>query len=491
MIQTLKKRIKEILKVFTIVITLYLPFSVMAEVKLPALLSSNMVLQRNAVVKLWGWADTGEKITIKVSWLDEAHHVIPNNDGFWSVGVQTTNSKEQQSITIKSEYSDIKLENVLFGEVWLCSGQSNMEMPLRGFNGQPVFGSLNAIAKATNPNLRLFKVNRKASITPLNDLEYYEPWQMATPDNVGSFSAVAYFFAEQLQDILDVPVGIILSSWGASTVQAWMSQESIKDVQSVDLDSIGSIEKPNKVPTLLFNGMIYPLTKYTIKGVLWYQGEGNRFEPEMYKKLFPAMVEDWRNQWGLGDFSFNYVQIAPFLYGNNHVFQDVKNSAFMREVQSSCSEMIANSTIAITMDLGAKNFIHPPKKKEVADRLLFNVLKNTYGYKSIDGGSPVFESHEMKDGGILLSFNHAQSGLYANGELKDFEIAGEDKVFYPAEAFITDRWTKVFVRSAKVKKPVAVRYAWRNWVQGTLFGGNMLPVSSFRTDNWDDAVRME
>ena len=462
-----------------------------AEIKLPAIVSSNMVLQRNTTVVLWGWADVEEKITIKTSWLEKTMSVEADNNGNWQIEVKTTNSNEPQTIHISSKTSEITLENVLFGEVWLCSGQSNMQQPVKGYHGQPTFGSVMATAKSNNANLRLFTVDRIGSKTPLQDVEKFTAWQQASPNSVSDFSAIAYFFGLELQEILDCPVGMIHTSWGGSSVQAWISKEVISAYQNVNLDDVDITKTTNHIPTALFNAMINPLIPYTIKGALWYQGESNRTEPENYKKLFPAMVKDWRTRWGIGDFPFYYVQIAPFLYdGNNDVFQAVDNSAFIRETQLQCLDLIPNSGIAITMDIGDQYCIHPPKKKEVADRLLFNALNQTYGYKTIDYAGPIYESLELKDGGIVLMFKNAEIGLYSYGELTGFEIAGADKVFYPATAKIVAQ-KDVFVKSNKVPNPVAVRYAWRNWIMGTLFGANLLPASSFRTDDWDEATQVK
>jgi sialate O-acetylesterase len=464
---------------------------VKAEVKLPAIVSSNMVLQRNTTVKLWGWADANEKITIKTSWSKSPIMIQANVAGDWMIDAKTTNSKEPQTITIKSKTSNIVLENVLFGEVWLCSGQSNMEMPMKGFGGQPTYGSAEAIAKSNNPNLRLFNVARiSGAKTPLKDLEKKAEWKLASPENVMNFSAVAYFYGSQLQEILDVPVGIIHSSWGGSSVQAWMSNEVLSPFQKVDLTDVDVKEKPNQIPTSLFNAMISPLIPYTIKGLVWYQGESNRENPEKYKNLFPAMVEDWRKRWSIGDFPIYYVQIAPHIYQGNDAVADKKNSAFQREAQFQCLDLIPKSGIVITMDLGAKDFIHPPKKKEVADRLLYNALNQTYDYKTIEYAGPIFESMEVKDGGLNLKFKNTKNGIYAYNELEGFEIAGDDKIFYLANAKILDRKT-VLVSSEKVPSPVAVRYAFDNWVIGTLYNTNLLPASSFRTDNWTDAKRIK
>ncbi|MFA6863684.1 MAG: sialate O-acetylesterase, partial [Dysgonamonadaceae bacterium] len=328
------------------------------------------------------------------------------------------------------------------------------------------------------------------SKTPSDDVEKYTAWQQASPESVADFSAVAYFFGQQLQEILDVPVGLIHTSWGGSTVEAWMSSDAIKQYQTVNLDEVDITKQTNQIPTALFNSMINPLIPYTIKGVLWYQGESNRNEPEKYKEFFPAMVKDWKNRWEIGDFPFYYVQIAPYMYGNNKAFQTVDNSAFMREAQLQCLDLIPNSGIAITMDVGDDYSIHPPKKKEVADRLLFNALNQTYGYKSVDYAAPIFDSQEIKDGGIIVKFKNAERGLYSYNELEGFEIAGEDKVFYPANAKIVNH-KDILVKSENVLNPVAVRYAWRNWIVGTLYDVNLLPASSFRTDNWDEATQVE
>jgi sialate O-acetylesterase len=464
--------------------------SISAEVKLPAIVSSNMVLQRNTTIMLWGWAESKEKITINASWLTEPLNIEADNAGNWTVKVKTTNSKTPQTIKINSKESAILLENILFGEVWLCSGQSNMGQAIKGNIGQPTFGSAMATAKSANPNLRLFTVERFGSKTPLQNLEKYTSWQQASPENVPNFSAVAYFFGQQLQEILDVPVGLIHTSWGGSTLQAWISKEVMEGQKKINLDEVDITKNTNYIPTALFNAMINPLTQYTIKGALWYQGESNRLEPEIYKKLFPAMVKDWRLRWGIGDFPFYYVQLAPFTYKNNNAFQTSENSAFIRETQLQCLDLIPNSGIAITMDIGEANYIHPPKKKEVADRLLFNALNQTYGYKTVDGAAPIFDSQEIKDGGILLKFKNAETGLYTYDTLEGFEIAGEDKIFYPANAKIENQKV-VFVISEDVPNPVAVRYAWRNWIVGTLYDVNLLPASSFRTDKWSEATQVK
>ncbi|MDC1402586.1 DUF1961 family protein [Flavobacteriaceae bacterium] len=463
--------------------------SIYADVKLPAIVSSHMVLQRNTTVVLWGWADANEQITIKTSWLKKPFKIKAKATGDWRIEVNTTNSKAPQTIAIKSKTSYILLEDILFGEVWLCSGQSNMYQPIKGYgNNQPTMDAMMAKAKAGNSNVRLFTTARKNSLTPLNDLKDYDAWQESSAENVAEFSAVAWFFGQQLQEVLDVPVGIIHSSWGGTLIQSWMSKEVLSNYQEVNLENIVLKEETKRHPTILFNAMINPLIPFTIKGVLWYQGEANRNEPEMYKKFLPAMVKDWRSRWGIGDFPFYFVQIAPYWYKNYDAFASVDNTAFMRVAMEECVELIPNSGIAITTDIGDALRIHPPNKKEVANRLLYNALQQTYGIENIDGKSPVYKTMEVQNEAIQLSFKNAETGLFAFNGLNDFEIAGNDRVFYPGSATIKED-SMVVVKNKEVSNPVAVRYAWRNWVKGTLFDKNLLPASSFRTDNWDDARR--
>lgn len=461
-----------------------------AEIKLPAVISSNMVLQRNAEVTLWGWADVDEEITVKPSWLGQAVKTRSNAEGKWSIALTTTGSKDAQSLSFAGTDSQLNLDNILFGEVWICSGQSNMEQPVKGFSAQPVYGSSQYITHSRNPNLRLFTVKRDVSTSAKEDLAQCVSWQEARPDAVANFSAAGYLFGKQLQEVLDVPVGLIFSTWGGSTVQAWMSSEAVSPYEEIHPEALDVNKEPQKFPTALFNAMMHPLIPYTIKGVVWYQGESNRHEPARYATLFPEMVKDWRTRWGQGDFPFYYVQVAPFPYGiTRDAFDAPGNTAFLREVQLNCLDSIPNAAMAVTLDVGDENWIHPPKKKEVADRLLYCALNKTYGFKNIDSDGPVYQSHLVKDGKIELTFKHAENGLYAFDGLHDFEIAGEDRIFHPAQAEIVNRFT-VVVESEAVPNPVAVRYGWKNWLNGSLFDANLLPASSFRTDDWDHAQRV-
>ncbi len=452
---------------------------IFAKIKLPSIIASNMVLQRNTSIKIWGWAKSGEKISIKTSWITNEIKIITPENGKWEVLLKTTLSKDVQTIQFNSLESNIKLENILFGEVWVCSGQSNMRMPLRGFTGQPTFEGNSAIANSRNNNIRLFSITENGSPTPLDTVVNYKKWNVASPENTKDFSAVGYFYAQKLQEILDVPVGIVMTSWGGTRIQPWISKDAVTPFLDINKVKKDTTEKYKRIPSAIFNAMINPITSYTIKGVIWYQGETNRDEPKLYQQLLPEMVKDWRKQWNIGEFPFYYVQIAP----NKYI--DKANSQYLREAQLKALDIIPNSGMAVLSDIGSEQTIHPPHKKEVAERLLFLTLNKTYGFKEVDCIGPIYKSMEAKEGALFLNFNFAETGIYSpEMEVSNFEIAGADKVFHPAKALIINR-KQVKVFCPEVTEPVAVRYGWSNWFVGTLFDNNMLPVSSFRTDNWE------
>ena len=470
---------KKLVIVFISLIFISNSTSIFAKIKLPSIIASNMVLQRNTSIKIWGWAKSGEKISIKTSWITNEIKLTTPENGKWEVLLKTTLSKDVQTIQFNSLESNIKLENILFGEVWVCSGQSNMRMPLRGFTGQPTFEGNSAIANSRNNNIRLFSITENGSPTPLDTVVNYKKWNVASPENTKDFSAVGYFYAQKLQEILDVPVGIVMTSWGGTRIQPWISKDAVTPFLDINKVKKDTTEKYKRIPSAIFNAMINPITSYTIKGVIWYQGETNRDEPKLYQQLLPEMVKDWRKQWNIGEFPFYYVQIAP----NKYI--DKANSQYLREAQLKALDIIPNSGMAVLSDIGSEQTIHPPHKKEVAERLLFLALNKTYGFKEVDCIGPIYKSMEAKEGALFLNFNFAETGIYSpEMEVSNFEIAGADKVFHPAKAVIINR-KQVKVFCPEVIEPVAVRYGWNNWFVGTLFDNNMLPVSSFRTDNWE------
>jgi len=456
-----------------------------AKVVLPSVFSNGMVLQRNTEVAIWGSSDTKKDITVTTSWNGKSYKVNPSS-GNWKVKVATPAAGGPYNVTI-NDGDETKLQDILIGEVWVASGQSNMEMPMKGFKDQPVANSDEIIKNSANDKIRLFLGEKVTWSRPLNDVK--GEWKSAAPEVVTNFSAVGYGFAKILNEKLKVPVGIIQVAWGGTLVQAWMSAKSLNAYPDVKIpeDTNAAFENKN-VATGLFNAMINPIVGYGIRGAIWYQGEQNRHEPENYLKMFPDMVKDWRNRWGIGDFAFYYVQIAPYISKTEKLSKALlelqPKVPFLREAQLKAENVIPNSGMAVIMDVGAQNTIHPPDKQTVSDRLSFLALNKTYGFKNIPYQGPVYKSQTIEGNKILLKFENAD-GLQFKGdttESSNFEVAGKNQVFYPAKATITK--DGIVVSSSEVEKPVSVRYAFKAWVLGDLINKYGLPASSFRTDNW-------
>lgn len=458
-----------------------------AEVKMPAFFSDNMVIQRDTDGKLWGEAKAGAKVTVSPSWTSETYTVKCGNDGKWMASFPTPAAGGPYEITV-SDGAPVTLSNVIVGEVWICSGQSNMEMPMKGFKNQPVDGANIATMESTNPDLRLFTVKRKSSATPQTDVT--GDWKEACPESVREFSATAYFFGRRIQKLLGVPVGLIVTAWGGSACEAWMNDEMLAAfpeaaarIPATDAD----IPSKNRTPSVLFKGMLNPLIGLPIQGVIWYQGEDNWNRAHSYADMFSTMIKGWRNLWGQGDFPFYYCQIAPYDYSLITQPGDVVyNTAYLREAQSKVENMVPNAGMAVLMDAGFIEGIHPSNKQAAGDRLAMLALGKTYGVKGIGCESPVYQSMEVKGDTVVVSFDRAKEWIAGNHsfESQQFELAGEDQVFHPAKAWISR--SKVMVKSDEVPNPVAVRYAFTNTSVGDLFSTDGLPVSSFRSDDWPD-----
>lgn len=456
-----------------------------AKVELPGIIGDGMVLQRNTETALWGKASPFANVKIKASWSKEKVSAQAGADGKWSVRISTPNAGGPYSI----EFNDgekLTVNNIMIGDVWFCSGQSNMEMPMKGFQTQPVEGSAEVILQA-KPEIpvRICQVARNTALIPQE--EGVAIWKTNTPENVAGTSATAYFFAKKIQEITSIPVGIIISSWGGTPIQAWMDKGTLEKFPEFDLTFVeyGQMPaKPQNAPTTLFNGMVAPFTKFSIKGFLWYQGEANRNKAAQYRTLQPEYVKMMRGYWNNDNLPFYYVQIAPFIYdGVNGT-----SSAKLREAQMQNLQDIPNSGMAVTLDIGDAGCIHPAKKKEVGERLAYMALANDYGIKGIDPYSPVYQSWRMDGKRILVKFKVGPDGLAPLGQvLEGFEVAGEDKVFHPATAKVLrdEAGSLVEVFCEEVTKPAAVRYGFRNVAEGTLFNCYGIPASSFRTDNWE------
>lgn len=462
-----------------VVIPLVIFFSgnvVKAQTHLPSFFCDNMVLQQQQKVVVWGTDKPGTKISVAGSWKQSA---VATTDakGQWSLKLQTPVAGGPYAVTIKGSQL-ISLHNVLIGEVWFCSGQSNMQMPMKGNINQPVIGSNEAILNSANDKIRFFKTPQQTSLTPLDDVKGV--WKAASPSTTGNFSAAAYFFARKIQSVLGIPVGIIESAWGSSTIESWMDKQMLSAfTNKVIPDTIPKIQ-PQTVPTIMYNAMLHPYIGYTIKGVLWYQGESNRENAGEYHQLFTTMIQSWRKQWQQGDFPFYFVQIAPFEPGK-------VNAAFLREAQLQTMLSEKNTGMVVTMDIGEQKVIHPSQKEQVGTRLAYWALSKDYNINGIAFSGPVYKQMEKTaDNKIRLRFDYSNQGLTSFGKpLTDFEIAGEDKIFYPAEAKISnDKNDGILIWSDAVKNPVSVRYAFKNWAIGSLFNTEGLPASSFRTDEW-------
>jgi len=460
-----------------------------AQVKLSALFTDGMVLQQQTNVPVWGWDKAGTPITILTSWNTKSYKTVADAGGKFSLKIATPVAGGPYQLTV-SDGKPLVLSNVLIGEVWLCGGQSNMEIPMKGFKGQPIAGSNMDILTSANPNIRLFTVPRGSRTTLQPDIKQSH-WLVASPESVAKFSAVGYYYGRLLNKMLNVPIGLINCNYSGSSIQAWMDANTLKAYPEIKIPAAtDSIKEVSRTPTTLYNAMLQPVIGYGIKGEIWYQGESNYDFPAQYDSLFTTFVKNLRMQWGIGDFPFYYVQIAPYDYAQLPPYNKggKYNSAFLRDVQRLDEDKIPNSGMAVTMDIGEQPTIHPPKKEEVGTRLALLALGKTYGLQGFGYQSPAYDVLTIKGNSAIVKFKNAANGLTSFlKELNTFEIAGADKHFYPAKAVISG--SSVTVTSDQVKEPVAVRYAFKDFVVGDLFGTDGLPVSSFRTDDWDYDVQ--
>lgn len=628
-----------------------------ASLKLPNILGDHMVLQQNSFAKIWGWAGPEQVVKVTTSWNNKTYRVVGDQEGSWEVSVATGKAGGPYSVTIEADITRV-LEDILLGEVWICSGQSNMEWPLRRAET-----AAEEIPLADFPEIRLFTVEKHIATRPNKDLN--GSWELCKPESAVNFSAVAYFFGKSLHQELDVPVGLVNTSWGGTPSESWTSRETlgtfgyfdkkledlygstdedlekarreqlriettIKNQQDFENhDNIGfkegwmnadfddsqwkemicpaewssqedigmlegvvwmrrwltlpfqwkgkaltlelgpvdemdityinglevgtsrviadwntprvyqipasvisdgqlllsirivntsakggligkpeqlkiypsgnSEEKPvmlggswkykiaytfpevtqvfnSHTPSVLYNGMLYPMKKMAIKGAIWYQGESNQTRAMQYRTIFPGMIEDWRASWNQGAFPFYFVQIAPYNYGGE------ETSAELREAQFLTLSKIKNTGMAVTMDIGNPNDIHPTNKRDVGKRLALWALAKDYGKDLVYSG-PLYREQTIEDSKIRIHFDNIGSGLVAEGgPLTHFEIADKDQVYYPADAVIDGE--TVLVSSASVISPVAVRYGWSNIAEPNLSNAEGLPASSFCTDSW-------
>ncbi len=484
----------------------------LADVRLPRIFGNQMVVQRDMPVRVWGKADPGEQVTVTIGKNQAA--ASADQSGKWKVELPALTPGEPVEIKVSGK-NTITLRDVLVGEVWICSGQSNMQWP--------VSLSTNAkkeLADARHPQIRLFTVPMKTASHPEGDVDGY--WKECTPETIPGFSAVAYFFGRELHKNLGVPVGLVNTSWGGTRIEPWTPPVGFRAVPAVAsiADATEKLEKDyraasvkavepmakwlaqaqkakaagkripappdfpkdpfraNTTPTALYNAMIHPLVPFSIRGAIWYQGESNLADGLAYLDKMKALIAGWRTVWNEGDFPFYFVQLGSFNYGAASTMLPL-----IWEAQSKALS-IPNTGMAVINDVSNVRDIHPRDKQDVGKRLALWALAKTYGRSGIVYTGPTYQSMDVEGSTIRLNFEHVGGGLVSrNGKPLDwFTIAGEDKKFVPADAKIEGKC--VVVSSPKVAKPVAVRFAWDQSAEPNFANQEGLPASAFRTDRW-------
>ncbi len=446
-----------------------LSFKVSASITLPAIFSNGMVLQRNSTVSIWGWATPKESISISTEWNSQVYTTITPSSSKWEILINTPKEGGPYNINIKG-YTEIQLTNILIGEVWLCSGQSNMEMSASwGIENGEV-----EIAKANYPKIRFFNVPKMTAETPQQLIS--GQWQTCSPETMKNSSAVAYYFAQRLQQLMpDIPIGLMISAWGGTPAEVWIPEEKIR--ADNELVTAASNLKPSDygpiAPGVIYNAMIRPIEGYSIAGVLWYQGESN-VGSTIYEKTLIALIQSWRQKWKV-DLPFYIVQIAPFGTGLTEFSGVILRNAQRKALVLPKTQMVVTSDISTTDD------IHPKNKKDVGFRLANCALKYQYQKLNTLVNGPLFERCDFDKNKAIITFNFAE-GLYFKDSKKShqFEIAGKDGQFYEAKA--TLKGTTVVLSSSMVKAPRFVRFAWGNGTQSQLFNSAHLPASSFITE---------
>lgn len=456
-----------------LIFLLFLTTYASGNIRLPSVIASNMVLQQQSKVTLWGWAGPGEKIIVRTSWNNAIDSTVTTGDANWNIKINTPAAGGPYTITLKG-WSTIVLENIMIGEVWICSGQSNMEWS----SNQNLKQIMDELPNSANKNIRLFDVSKKTSYDKQDNLE--GQWKVCSPESLKGFSAIGYFFGKKLQQELNVPIGLINASWGGTPAEVWTPDNLV--YSDAELKTAAALQNKSPwwpvTPGIVYNAMIAPLTNFPIAGTIWYQGEGNTGTAVSYNKLFTTMIGAWRNAWQK-EFPFYYVQIAPFKYGSKNI------GALLQEQQVKTLSYPKTGMVVITDLVDDITDIHPINKIDVARRLADLALAETYNQNVIVYKSPLFKTMEINKNKALLFFDNAPGGFITKGNKKttEFFIAGEDKKFFPADVKLER--DRIIVSHKQVKKPVAVRFAFSNTAISNLFSKEGLPICPFRTDNWE------
>ena len=468
--------------------------SMQAKVRLPHLVSDNMIIQQQTDVRLWGWAQPGKKVVATTSWSDQRSEAKADSQGRWLLTVKSpAASYTPLSITFDDGAGAVTISNVLSGEVWVCAGQSNMEMPVRGFGQCPVENYNLEVLHAAGPKqVRSAKIPSIMRMQPQDDADTY--WRECSPQTVSDFSATGYFFAKTVNQALDIPIGIIEANKGGSRVESWLTKENLERYTQEPTDTMGIVnfkkEWDYHRALVWGNGTFNPILNYTVKGILFYQGCSNVGDPgDQYSQRLKLLVEQWRQQFALGDIPFYFVQIAPYHYDNVNGIEN----ALLQEQQFKASKIIPNSALVCTNDAVypyESTQIHPTQKQKVGQRLAFLALSKTYGMDKLISDSPSFKEMLIEGSAVKLHFDNEYGGMSRFEDIQGFEVAGSDRVFHPATARHFwqpggGNWNEgVIVSSPEVQNPVAVRYCFRNWMLGNLGNQGGLPLFPFRTDNW-------
>ena len=465
-----------------------------AKVKLPHILGNNMILQQNAETNLWGWDKPGTEVNVTASWSSQKWTAKTDKDGKWQVKVQTPKASYTPLSITFDDGEPVTLSNILAGEVWVCAGQSNMEMPVKGFGNCPVEGYNKAVVEANQyKGIHYVKIPSVMSNKPLDDASC--EWKEISPETVGEASATGYFFAQVVNKALDIPVGLVMANKGGTRVESWLDRDYLKKNTKEETDS-AKIVKSKKFkwdfhyPLLWGNGTFHPILNYTVKGILFYQGCSNVGDPDgQYTQRLADLVAQWRRDFKQGELPFYFVQIAP--YHNGDVNGDWGPK--LREQQFKAAKIIPNSGIVCTEDLVYPyevEQIHPCQKRQVGERLAYQALNKTYGMKNLICESMTFKEMKIVGDTVKVHFDN-EFGAYNRFEgIEGFEVAGEDKVFHKATAKHigqegNDGWNEcIAVTCPEVKKPVALRYCFRNFQLGNMANAGGLPLFPFRTDNW-------
>lgn len=471
------------MKRLSLLVSSLLALNAFAAVELPEALSDHAVLQQLADARLWGWASPGAAVEISPSWSTASYKVTADiATGRWTAAVATpAASFEPQTITFDDGDGALTISDILIGEVWFCSGQSNMLMPLNGFEEQPVEGAEEAIAAAADyPSLRLLRVGLQYSYTEVD--RAHGKWQVSSPTSASGFSAVGWFFGQSLMELLDVPVGVICSAWGGTKLEAWLPKEVLDTYPGFDMRAD---EKKTTIDSdrigAMFYGMIQPLSAYSIKGFLWNQGENNVGQHASYPQHQKDLVETWRKLWDEGDIPFYFVELPGYGYGN----PDGNLAALFRECQHHAAEIIPNSGIVCTSDLVYPHevkVIHGSRKREIGERLAFMAASRSYGIPGLPVDYPFLKAVDYEGGEAVLWFDNAPDGLLPGFDMPGFEVADFDGVFHPARAEEDPLIHCVTVRSERVSQVRAVRYCFKNFAIGEVHNRLGLPLIPFNTE---------